>query len=118
MPSNSSPARRAALRALGAALLAAGAPPLARASARRRSVERTVDYIIVGAGSSGCVLAHRLSADGARQVLLLEAGKPDTLPAIHDPSGWPQLMASEVDWSFRTTTQAAAAGRQLDWPPG
>src|SRR5262249_10524100 len=60
------------------------------------------DYIIVGAGSAGCVLANRLSADPATTVLLLEAGGADSHPAIHHPPAWPTLLGSEVDWAYAT----------------
>jgi choline dehydrogenase len=75
------------------------------------------DYVIVGAGAAGCTLAHRLSSSGAK-VLLVEAGAPATLPSIHDPSVWPALQNSAVDWRYRTTPQHAAAGRVYEWPRG
>ena len=59
-----------------------------------------VDYVIVGAGSAGCVLAHRLSADRDLRVLLLEAGGPATMPEIAVPADWPKLSGSAVDWRY------------------
>lgn len=76
------------------------------------------DYIIVGAGSAGCVLANRLSANGNCKVLLLEAGAPDKKQEIHIPAGFPSLLKSEVDWSYETEPQACVNGRKMFWPRG
>lgn len=61
------------------------------------------DYIVIGAGSAGCVVANRLTQDGETTVLLLEAGKEDTKPEIQIPLESPNLPGSEIDWglSFR-----------------
>lgn len=77
-----------------------------------------VDYIIVGAGSAGCVLANRLSENPHTSVLLIEAGGADTKREIHIPLGWLKLFESEVDWNYRTTPQAALGGRGVYWPRG
>lgn len=75
------------------------------------------DYIIVGAGSAGCVLANRLSADPTVKVLLLEAGGRDTSPLIHMPAGIGRLGPS-VNWGYETVPQPAMAGRRMYWPRG
>jgi choline dehydrogenase len=77
------------------------------------------DYIIVGAGLAGCVLAHRLSADPGNTVALIEAG-PDAAadPRVTQPSRWPELLGSELDWSYVTVPQRHLKGRQIRWPRG
>ena len=71
------------------------------------------DYIIVGAGSAGCVLAARLSENPAARVLLLEAGPPDDADEIHIPAALNLLFQSTFDWDFRTVPQERAAGRAI-----
>ncbi len=78
----------------------------------------TYDYIIVGAGSAGCVLANRLSADPSVSVLLLEAGGPDKQMGIHIPAAYTKLHGSSVDWSFWSEPQTALNGRRLYQPRG
>jgi len=76
------------------------------------------DYIIVGAGSAGCVLANRLSAEPSNSVLLLEAGGPDKKLEIKIPGGYAKLHKSEVDWGFWSEPQEQLNGRRLYLPRG
>jgi len=77
------------------------------------------DYIVVGAGSAGCVLANRLSADPATRVLLLEAGGRDWNPWIHIPVGYFKTMHNPgTDWCYKTEPDKGLNGRRLDWPRG
>ena len=77
------------------------------------------DYIIVGAGSAGCVLANRLSADGHSRVLLIEAGPTDRHPFIHMPAGIAHLVKNRrLNWSYDTAAEAQLNGRRLWWPRG
>lgn len=76
------------------------------------------DYIIVGAGSAGCVLANRLSADPHIKVLLIEAGGSDRHPLIKIPAAFYRLFKSRVDYGFHTVPQAGADNRPLFVPRG
>ncbi len=77
------------------------------------------DFIIVGAGSAGCVLANRLSADPTTKVILLEAGGRDTNPWIHIPVGYFKTMHNPtLDWCYRTEPDPGLNGRSIDWPRG
>jgi choline dehydrogenase-like flavoprotein len=76
------------------------------------------DYVIVGAGSAGCVLAARLSEDPDVSVLLLEAGPPDVKENIHVPLGYLQLARTDVDWDYCTAPEANCDGRRLAIPRG
>ena len=75
------------------------------------------DYVIVGAGSAGCVLANRLT-DGDDSVLVLEAGSTDDKREIHIPAAFAGLFQSEVDWEYYTEPQSELNGRELYWPRG
>jgi len=77
------------------------------------------DYIVIGAGSAGCVLANRLSEDPACRVLLLEAGPRDTNPFIHMPAGLARLVNNRrINWNLETAPEPALDGRRLWWPRG
>jgi choline dehydrogenase len=76
------------------------------------------DYIIIGAGSAGCVLANRLTADSETTVLLLEAGNPDTKPEIQSPSATLSLLGSEVDWGYFSEPEPYLNNRKIYCPRG
>jgi choline dehydrogenase len=75
-------------------------------------------YVIVGAGSAGCVLANRLSADPMCRVALLEAGGPDRAREIHIPVAFTKFFLTGYDWNFRTSKQPQLSDRQIYWPRG
>lgn len=76
------------------------------------------DYVIVGAGSAGCVLANRLSADASVSVALVEAGGNDDKLEIRMPAGFAKLFKTDYDWNFTTAKQGEMSGRELYWPRG
>lgn len=77
------------------------------------------DYVVVGGGSAGCVLANRLSADPRNKVVLLEAGSRDWNPWIHVPVGYFKTMNNpSVDWCYRTEPDPGLNGRSIGWPRG
>lgn len=76
------------------------------------------DYVIVGAGTAGSLLASRLSASTPASVLLLEAGPPATDPRIYDPPRFPELFESELDYRYVTTNQENGTGQVIRWPRG
>lgn len=83
------------------------------------SLSRTYDYIIVGAGAAGCLLANRLSADPSTSVLLLEAGGKDNYPWIHIPVGYLFCIGNpRTDWCYKTQAQSGLQGRSLSYPRG
>lgn len=76
------------------------------------------DYVLVGAGSAGCVLANRLSDDSGVRVLLMEAGPADTRREVSIPAAWVSLFKSELDWNYETVPQQQLDGRAIYWPRG
>jgi choline dehydrogenase len=76
------------------------------------------DYIIVGAGSAGCVLASRLTEDQDTNVLLLEAGSPDNKQEIHIPAAFAKLFKTPLDWNYETEPEPGLNNRRLYWPRG
>src|SRR4051794_41252735 len=76
------------------------------------------DYVIVGAGSAGCVLANRLTEDPDVSVLLLEAGPPDVNDNIHVPLGYLKLARTEVDWDYDSAPEPFCGGRRIPPPRG
>ncbi len=77
------------------------------------------DFIVIGAGSSGCVLANRLSANADARILLLEAGGPDKNPFIHMPAGINRVKDNpKTDWCYKTAPQPALTGRRIPVPRG
>jgi choline dehydrogenase len=76
------------------------------------------DYVIVGAGSAGCVLASRLTENPDVRVLVLEAGPPDTADEIHIPAAVSQLFQGPYDWNYQTIPQQRAGDRSIYWPRG
>jgi choline dehydrogenase len=90
-----------------------------RASGRSTSDAPEYDYVVVGAGSAGCVLANRLSANGKHSVLLLEAGPEDTHLWIHVPLGYGKLFKEKtVNWMYQTEPEPELDGRTIFQPRG
>jgi choline dehydrogenase len=76
------------------------------------------DYIVIGAGSAGCVLASRLTETRDCSVALIEAGPPDRKREIHIPAAFSKLFKTSVDWNYITEPQEHLNGRRLYWPRG
>ena len=76
------------------------------------------DYVVVGAGSAGCVLAARLTEDPAAHVTLIEAGGPDSAQEIHIPVAFPQLFKSQYDWDYASEPEPGLSGKRVYLPRG
>src|SRR6202051_15175 len=94
-------------------------PPQERRMAGAAEIEGDYDYIIVGAGSAGCLLANRLSADADKRVLVLEAGGRDNWIWFHIPVGYLFAIGNpRSDWGFKTEPEEGLTGRSLSYPRG
>jgi pyridoxine 4-oxidase len=82
------------------------------------SSEDWFDFLVIGSGTAGSVLASRLSEQPELRVGLIEAGGAATNPMIAAPAQWPLLQGSEIDWAYRTVPQRHTANRVHDWPRG
>jgi choline dehydrogenase len=88
-------------------------------SGSKRSSAEIFDYVIIGAGTAGCLLANRLSSDPTKRVLLLEAGKKDNYPWIHIPVGYLYCIGNpRTDWLYQTEPDSGLNGRRLRYPRG
>lgn len=120
--------RREFLQVIGSAPIASGlvnanpkTPTFAKATAGKQDPGRPpeFDVIVVGAGSAGCVLANRLSANASTRVLLLEAGGPHgDDPAVTVPGKWVSLIGSRYDWGYSTEPEPGLQNRRITFPRG
>jgi choline dehydrogenase len=84
----------------------------------QKGATRVYDYIIIGAGSAGCVIANRLTEDPNVSVLLLEAGGPDDKQEIHIPAAFSKLFKTPYDWAYETEPEPHMNNRKMYWPRG
>jgi choline dehydrogenase len=90
-----------------------------RTKAASAAIDGRYDYVIVGAGSAGCVLANRLTADPRISVLLLEAGGSDAHPYVRAPAGFLKTIENpRFNWGYRTEPVPGADGRTISFPRG
>lgn len=87
-------------------------------NALNKALADEYDYVICGAGSAGCVVAHRLTQDANVRVLLVEAGGSDDVPSVTNPGVWFTNLGSALDWSFMTTPNASLNNRTVPQPMG
>lgn len=85
---------------------------------KQENVMAQYDYVVIGAGSAGCVVANRLTEDSDTTVLLLEAGNPDTKPEIQIPAECLSLLGSEVDWGYFSEPEPYLNNRKIFCPRG
>ena len=86
---------------------------------KRSNLMDNFDYIIIGAGSAGCVLANRLSENPSNKILLIEAGGKDSYPWIHIPVGYYKTMHNpKTDWCYKTEPDESMEGRSIPYPRG
>ena len=106
------------LSAAASLLAAEGVPAAVRSTRRSKPIGRRIDWLIVGGGTAGCVLANRLSTDSHLNVAVLEAGSWPTDVAVDAPLAWPGLQGGPNDHAYRTVPQPGLDGRPLPCPRG
>ncbi len=110
--------RRNFLRAASALGVVATAPYILSAAHAEMSATGNYDYIVLGAGSSGCVVAARMAEDSGKKILVIEAGPSDTEPSIHVPAAFPYLFKTPLDWDYTSTPQTGLKNHTVYMPRG